>query len=113
MSVRLTLQVFALTVLSSLAGYSQEWEKPACTRDLAGQFWPLEANTDSRLLKKYARCGQLEICTRRAWRYQWRQATVTVNQLRKRSVPAAGCEESAGGPDSRGSAPKAASRPGT
>jgi hypothetical protein len=68
--------------------------KPACTAETQGEMWPESANRDPKLFKKLARCGQLEICTRRHRHYLWESPTVRFDQLRGGvgSASPAGCE---------------------
>ena len=57
--------------------------KPACSRELAGRFWPEEANADPSIARDLSRRGGLEICTRTTWSYRWISPTVDARQLRK------------------------------
>jgi hypothetical protein len=68
--------------------------KPACDASTAGQLWPEAANHDSKLRKKFSRCGELEVCTLSKRRYKWKLITVRIDQLRDGSglQKPAGCE---------------------
>jgi hypothetical protein len=57
--------------------------KPACTRQIAGRFWPEEANSDPAVARQLSRQGELEICTRTTWSYRWVSPTVDARQFRK------------------------------
>jgi hypothetical protein len=83
--------VFASASLLCLASDEQ---KPVCDADTNGQFWPEAANHDSKLLKKFSRCGELEVCRHGRRRYHWESMTVRIDQLRGGSqLPKpAGCE---------------------
>ncbi len=52
--------------------------RPACRAETRGMFWPLEANENPRLISRFSREGRLELCTRGAWRYSWKQLSVRV-----------------------------------
>ena len=90
--------------------------KPVCDADTNGQFWPEAANHDSKLLKKFSRCGELEVCRHGRRRYRWESMTVRIDQLRGGSqLPKpAGCEappdavqdENQAGSDRSGSPPR-------
>ncbi|HEV8039626.1 MAG TPA: hypothetical protein VGP62_12235 [Bryobacteraceae bacterium] len=56
--------------------------KPACDAGNAGRLWPDAANHDSRLRKKFSRCGELEICKHGRIHYRWQSVTVRLDQLR-------------------------------
>jgi hypothetical protein len=60
-----------------------ESAKPACSRQLAGRFWPEEANSDPAIARQLSRHGHLEICTRTTWSYRWISPTVDARQLRR------------------------------
>jgi hypothetical protein len=68
--------------------------KPTCDAAIAGQLWPEAANHDSKLRKKFSRCGELEICKHGRIHYRWQSVTVRLDQLRGGSqLPKpAGCE---------------------
>lgn len=74
-----TALVFAAATALCLAA---EDPKPACNAETQGEMWPQAANHDPKLFKKLARCGQLEICTRRHRHYLWESPTVRFDQLR-------------------------------
>lgn len=76
---------------------AQEVEKPKCSADTLGQLWPAGANHDSALFAKHSRCGELEMCVRRVWRYRWEMLSVRLDQLAKSGQlrKPAGCETDA------------------
>jgi len=73
---------------------AQDVEKPKCSADTVGQLWPADANHDSALFAKHSRCGELELCVRRVWRYRWETLSVRLDQLAKNGQihKPAGCE---------------------
>jgi hypothetical protein len=77
--VRALRPLILLVALACFAG-----DRPACNAKMFGETWPPAANSDSRLLNELARRGELQICTRGAWRYRWTSPTVHINQLLKR-----------------------------
>jgi hypothetical protein len=68
-------------------------DRRVCNAASVGRMWPDAANDNPRMVMKLSRCGELEICTRAAWRYRWKPATVTIEQLRDgaKSRRPAGC----------------------
>lgn len=58
-------------------------ERPVCSKESAGRFYPEEANFDPAAARALARKGTLEICTCKRWSYRWMGATVNVKDLRK------------------------------
>jgi hypothetical protein len=76
---------------------AQDAEKPKCSADTLGQLWPADANHDSALFAKHSRCGELEMCVRKIWRYRWETLSVRVDQLAKNGQfrKPAGCETDA------------------
>ena len=55
--------------------------RPRCNKKTAGQMWPDAANHDQQLQARLARCGELQMCVREAWRYRWELLTVRIDQL--------------------------------
>ena len=53
-------------------------DRPKCEKATRTQFWPEEANSDSRAAMRLAREGKLLICTRGAWRYGWRPVALNL-----------------------------------
>ncbi len=108
MLFRIQAAVLILATASLLCLASQD-QKPACNAGNVGRLWPEAANHDPKLLKKMARCGELELCTHGFWRYRWESLTVRLDQLRGAShLPKpAGCEVS---PDEPREANRAGSR---
>ena len=82
----------ALLTLLSAACMAEE-ERPRCTSLIRGRFWPEQANWDRAASRRAEQCGELMICTQRAWRYRWEPLTVHVSQLGtgpQRAIP--GCQ---------------------
>ena len=67
----------------SLANQPPVSNKPACTADNHGQFWPDAANSDHTVADKLSRCGALEICSGHGRKYQWKLVAVNIRQLGK------------------------------
>jgi len=89
------LRRFALLLAAtSLLCLGSDADKPACTRDNAGQLWPEAANHDAKERRRLAQCGELELCARGIWRYHWEPLTVRFDQLNRngRTAKPAGCE---------------------
>lgn len=57
--------------------------KPACTADIAGRFWPDEANDNPIFAAALRPYGYPEICTLENRVYVWKSPTVSLDQLRK------------------------------
>jgi hypothetical protein len=55
--------------------------KPACNAKIAGQFWPVSAESDAVARRRLAQDGDLEICVCRRWKYRWQPLTVNVHRL--------------------------------
>jgi hypothetical protein len=88
------LAIALIFASASLLCLPSDEQKPVCDADTNGQFWPEAANHDSKLLKKFSRCGELEVCARTRYRYRWESITVRIDQLRGGSQlhKPAGCE---------------------
>jgi hypothetical protein len=72
----------ALILLMAFACFAQDAAKPACNKRTSGQFWPAEANSDSKAARALSRCGALQICTLNGgWRYKWVAVSVHVSQF--------------------------------
>jgi hypothetical protein len=56
-------------------------QRPACSAELRGKYWPMEANGDRVLAQRLLREGRLELCTRGPWRYRWISPTVRYTSL--------------------------------
>jgi hypothetical protein len=80
-----------------VAALGQESEKPACNSELRGSFWPLEANSDAKLLQSLARAGKLEMCVVEVWRHKWEQVGVHIRQLEEKHKPRRSRERLPGG----------------
>ena len=76
--------LFVLLCACALANKDASEEKPRCRAKIAGDFWPDEANHDSKLASDLSRQGELEICTRTMWGYRWKSPTVNIRQIRKK-----------------------------
>ena len=77
---------FLLAALFSVAN------KPKCTAQNNGQFWPLEANTNRVIRAIAIRQGKLEICTvnkgDNSFRYfKWQFATINAKRYNGRVKP--------------------------
>jgi hypothetical protein len=57
--------------------------KPVCTGEIAGRFWPDEANDNSKFAAALRPYGYPEICTLENGVYVWKSPTVSVDGLRK------------------------------
>jgi hypothetical protein len=91
---RLSPMLGYLLLLIVPVALAQEGEKPKCGADTLGQLWPADANHDSALFVKHSRCGELEMCVRKVWRYRWEMLSVRLDQLAKDGQlrKPAGCE---------------------
>jgi hypothetical protein len=81
------LAILAAIVMSGVPSRAatQEADRPRCTSQNTGEFYPTLANKDHALAQKLVRCGQLEICARtNTWRYHWQYLSVTLDQLAAR-----------------------------
>lgn len=56
--------------------------RPACSAEMRGKYWPMEANDDRALAQRLLREGRLELCTRGPWRYRWVSPTVRYQNLK-------------------------------
>jgi len=82
----------AMVTAGSLPRGSRPVERPVCSVQLHGKYWPDAANADMRAARKLAQCGALEICTDTGRRYKWKPVTVNVRQLGKTpQEPTAAC----------------------
>ena len=67
-------------------------ERPVCSAEIHGSFWPEAANRNGRAARELSHCGALEICTSKGRRYRWQAVTVNVRQLGKMpQQPTAAC----------------------
>jgi hypothetical protein len=57
--------------------------RPVCTGEIAGRFWPDEANDNSKFAAALRPYGYPEICTLQNGVYVWKSPTVSLEQLRK------------------------------
>jgi|SRR5271170_7615812 len=55
--------------------------RPVCSSQNHGQMWPEAANHDRKLMASLIRCGELVICVRGTWHYQWQAPSVRYDQL--------------------------------
>lgn len=74
----------ALAVLCSCT-FAETNDRPACTSQHLGRFWPVEANTDSALARRLTQTGELQICTRSGIRYKWEHISVNFKVLAERA----------------------------
>jgi hypothetical protein len=87
-------RIQAAAMLIASACLASDDLKPACDASTAGQLGPEAANHDSKLRKKFSRCGELEVCTLTRRHYHWELITVRIDQLRGGAALSkpAGCE---------------------
>jgi hypothetical protein len=57
--------------------------RPACTAEIAGRYWPDEANDNPKFAAALMPYGLPEVCTLRDGKYAWHSMTIPVKQLRK------------------------------
>jgi len=94
--VKAVLAGALITVTVNARAATPEKPMPSCSAKLRGTFWPEEANHDRNLLMKFARNGELRMCTRGTWRYRWESPTVHISQIGKReSTKPVGGEQAA------------------
>lgn len=77
----LVLPLFTIPVMS----WAEDGERPVCRAETQGLMWPDVANRDRATIASLAHCGELLLCVRGIWRYHWESASVTLDQLSKRS----------------------------
>jgi hypothetical protein len=67
---------FAIPILLAVSGCAQgaEATKPVCNAQIRGEIWPEKAARISGV--------PIEICSKAARKYRWRQLTVDVSQLK-------------------------------
>ena len=70
--------IFAV-MLASNSGDS----RPACSPITRGMMWPAQANEDGRLAVRLAKTGDLQICTKGPWKYNWIAPVIHWEDLRK------------------------------
>jgi hypothetical protein len=75
--------MFPLVLLSMFLMQDPPEERPVCDADTVGLMWPNEANLNPQALHKYARSGELWLCSKQPWRYRWERPSVSVSQLKK------------------------------
>ncbi len=55
--------------------------RSACNKQTQGLFWPDNANRDRKLASQLMRSGDLHLCTRGIFRYNWQPLTVSYRSL--------------------------------
>ncbi len=78
-----TLGLLLLWLLQDPASMPATDERPVCDADTVGLMWPNEANLSPQALHRLARTGELWLCARHPWRYQWERPSVSLDQLKK------------------------------
>jgi hypothetical protein len=76
------MKIAAMFTLLAGFGFAEEPRRPACTAQNRGSFWPAEANTSHEALLRLYRSGQLRLCTRATWRYQWEPLSVNFQAMK-------------------------------
>lgn len=61
-----------LLLLIGVSAFAAEGDRPRCTEGRLGQFWPIEANFESKVRWQAAHSGALEICMKTTRRYYWK-----------------------------------------
>jgi hypothetical protein len=83
--------LLALTLLSSPVGGKPP--RSACTRETQGQYWPEKANTDRKLAAQLMRSGELQMCSRGFFRYNWEPLTISYRTMAAKKQPAGGASD--------------------
>jgi hypothetical protein len=68
-------------------------QRPPCTAQNEGRFWPEEANDNPAFVRALVPYGYPEVCTLAKGHYGWRSLTVSISKLRQdagKKRPAAG-----------------------
>jgi hypothetical protein len=68
-------------LLLSVPLFAADPSRPVCSAENQGHMWPEAANHDPKLLSRLARCGELFICVRGSWHYNWQAPSVRFDQL--------------------------------
>jgi hypothetical protein len=71
--------LLALSLMSNPIGGKPA--RSACNKETQGRYWPDKANTDRRLAGQLMRSGDLQICARGMFRYNWEPLTVSYQAL--------------------------------
>jgi hypothetical protein len=80
--------VLALILVGAIS-FAGEAGRPACNSRNHGQFWPEQANLNSKEAHKLFQSGELEMCSLVVWKYKWTYLSVNARKLSKGSQPAA------------------------
>lgn len=69
----------SLLLAVSLASASLDVKPPrsACNKQTQGRYWPEPANDDRKLAGRLMRSGDLQMCMRGFFRYNWEPLTVS------------------------------------
>jgi hypothetical protein len=94
--------VAGMTFLAALGatGLIQEGGRPVCNAHNRGALWPDRS--------AWGPCTEVELCTVRMRKYQWKSATIHVSQLSKDPRHTNSCESVAVKNEEKGSTPSAA-----
>ena len=73
--------------------FAQEPPRAACTKEMRGTLWPVEANADRKVARQMIQAGELYMCRARTWSYKWELLAVNIGALeaagsRKKAPPA-------------------------
>jgi hypothetical protein len=77
--------LLALSLVSS--SISSKPPRSTCTRETQGRYWPEKANTDRKLAGQLMRSGELQMCSRGLFRYNWEPLTVSYRALLAKKQP--------------------------
>ena len=72
-----------MLLIGTVPGETPKPERPVCSKQNAGRFYPEEANFDPAVARAMARQGTLEICTCKQWSYRCITPTMNVKDIRK------------------------------
>ncbi len=72
---------FALGALLGTAAWAEKPPRSACNKHTQGSFWPEAANADRKLAGQLMRSGELQMCTRGFFRYNWEPLTINVGAI--------------------------------
>ncbi|HVX66522.1 MAG TPA: hypothetical protein VHA11_07965 [Bryobacteraceae bacterium] len=76
------LTVGVLLALSLLSGsVAEKPPRSTCNRETQGRYWPEEANTDRKLAARLMRTGELQMCSRGFFRYNWEPLTINYHSV--------------------------------
>jgi hypothetical protein len=78
-------------VILTLCAQAVLWagERPRCDKTSQGQFWPPRTNQERGERQKAIRCGTLQVCAHKGWRYRWEPVGEPYWRLAKTTPPEA------------------------